>query len=205
MLCVALGAILPWVKREGAILWVVTMLCALFAIWNRRNLRSALFSLLPGIGLIAAWKTFESSVHVLRPPGFLPVSAEFFLADFKRMSGIGHKLYLELCDTSRWNTFLGACCARHIVDPRARTNRARFHPHSSADRAARVLLRELHFQHMAVVQRTHRTIAAASIDSVGADRLVADCARVAIDIYLASAACAAARRAIGIRNGLQLT
>lgn len=105
MLCVALGAILPWVKREGAILWAVTMLCALFAIWNRRNLRSALFSLLPGIGLIAAWKTFESNVHVLRPPDFLPVSEEFFLANFKRISGIGHELYLELCDTSRWNIF----------------------------------------------------------------------------------------------------
>src|SRR2546423_13646898 len=69
-------ALLPWVKRDGVILWTVAAACGVFVIL--RTKRSPLFFLgfLPGLLIICGWHFYLSTMHALRPADFLPVNLE---------------------------------------------------------------------------------------------------------------------------------
>lgn len=66
-------ALLPWAKREGAILRVIAALCGAYVIVRERRW-SAFFCLLPGVVLIASWKIFLGAMHASQPSEFLPTT-----------------------------------------------------------------------------------------------------------------------------------
>ena len=59
---VAIGAILPWLKREGVILWFVLASRGAWTIWRRRGILPALVSFLPGICVLASWQIYLSAM-----------------------------------------------------------------------------------------------------------------------------------------------
>jgi hypothetical protein len=98
-LFLALAATLPWMKREGAILWFVLTIAAVAILWSRRKGNMSILAFVPGICVIAAWKIFLVSVHALP-------SRDFAMhADISRVPGILHELWLTVIDRDLWNIF----------------------------------------------------------------------------------------------------
>ena len=100
---VALAAILPWIKREGMILWLILAVCGGFVIWRRRGVLPALASLLPGIGMITSWQMYLRAMHARPPQEFLPVTLSVFASRFDRFGPILRSLLKETTAISHWN------------------------------------------------------------------------------------------------------
>src|SRR5438045_8594099 len=64
-------ALLPWVKRDGLILWIVAAACGVFVIlWTRKSPLSFV-AFLPGIVIICAWRLYLNAMHALQAVDFL--------------------------------------------------------------------------------------------------------------------------------------
>ena len=100
-LFIALSATLPWMKREGAILWTALAVCGAIIIWRRRSLAMSILSFLPGICVIASWKVFLIAVHALPSRDFVSIGR----GSIDRTAGILHELYLQLIDWRVWDIF----------------------------------------------------------------------------------------------------
>src|SRR5213082_3051385 len=55
-------ALLPWVKRDGLILWIVAAACGVFVILWRRKSPLSLVAFLPGIVIICAWRLYLNAM-----------------------------------------------------------------------------------------------------------------------------------------------
>jgi hypothetical protein len=100
---VALAAALPWIKRDGVILWLVLASCGSWIIWRRRGVVSAMLSLLPGIFVIAAWQIFLRRMHVHTPREFLSVTPSVLLSNLHRLGPITLSLLKELSTLRHWS------------------------------------------------------------------------------------------------------
>jgi hypothetical protein len=98
-LFLVLGATLPWMKREGAVLWFVLTVAAAAVLWTRRKRTLSILSFVPGICVIAAWKIFLAAVHALPSRDFKMPS------NISRLPGILHELWLTLIDRDLWSIF----------------------------------------------------------------------------------------------------
>ncbi len=104
-LSVVLGATLPWMKREGVILWMVLSIGSAFWFWKKRDIRAALCSLLPGAAIIAAWSIFLRTVHSVPSRDFAPTSWAILKTNLARVSGIAREFFLAISDKSLWDFF----------------------------------------------------------------------------------------------------
>lgn len=100
---VMLWAILPWIKREGMILWLVLAVCGTFVIWRRRGVPAAAASLLPGLAAIASWQIYLHAMHARAAQDFLPVTPANFASNFHRAGAICQSLIRALISTGQWN------------------------------------------------------------------------------------------------------
>lgn len=109
-LALALGAVLPWIKEEGALLWLCFSLIAIFSHKNR--LRNALVLPLPGLAVIGLWALTKAVLHVPRQNVFIPVSVGSLLANLHRYVPIARAAFFELSNLQNWSVFwLGVGCA----------------------------------------------------------------------------------------------
>ena len=99
-LCIAL---LPWVKKEGSILWLVAVICAVGVLWRRRRSWSGLLWLLPGLFIMVAWKAFCIAVELVPKHDFATVSFTRFVESLPRLDWILFRLRGELLDLSHWS------------------------------------------------------------------------------------------------------
>jgi hypothetical protein len=105
-LFIALAATLPWMKREGVILWaVIAGLGAMSILRTRRKIATALLSFLPGICVIVAWKIFIAAVDAVPSRDFAGFSFEVLKNNLHRSGAILHELLLTASDQSLWNIF----------------------------------------------------------------------------------------------------
>ena len=102
---VVIAAALPWMKREGAMLWLIVAGCGAWIVWWRRGVRLALVSLLPGICIIAAWRLFLWRMHAPAPTDFVPVSLAVFALHLDRLLAAGEALLQTMLWTDRWSWF----------------------------------------------------------------------------------------------------
>lgn len=100
---VILAAILPWIKREGMILWFVLAACGAVIVWRRRGVVAAFASLLPGIGMIAGWQIYLRAMQARGAQDFLPVTVSVFISKFDRIGPILRSLFKETTALSHWN------------------------------------------------------------------------------------------------------
>ncbi len=99
-LCIAL---LPWAKKEGSVLWVVAVICALAILWRQRRSWFELLWLLPGLFIMAGWKAFCTSMGVAPSQEMAPVSFTTIVARLPRLDWILSRLRDELLDLSHWS------------------------------------------------------------------------------------------------------
>ena len=99
-LCLAL---LPWAKREGAVLWAIAALCGIPVMWRTRRLRPALLWLLPGPAIMLAWKAFYFSMGKTEELEFLPMTLATLVKNFPRASSIGRSVIVEMMDARHWS------------------------------------------------------------------------------------------------------
>lgn len=100
---VLIGAILPWLKREGVILWFVLASCGAWMIWRRRGILPALVSFLPGICVLASWQVYLSAMHAGISRDFSPISLSLFRSNFHRLGPVLQCLIKEAADISHWS------------------------------------------------------------------------------------------------------
>jgi hypothetical protein len=101
-LCLAL---LPWAKREGAVLWAIAALCGILIIGRIRRVRLAGLWLLPGPAIMLAWKAFYFSMGKTEQFEFLPMTLATLVKNFPRTSSIGQSVIAEMMDTTHWSIF----------------------------------------------------------------------------------------------------
>jgi hypothetical protein len=99
-------AFLPWLKREGIILWTVAALALLFVILVQpQNWRSKLATLLPAPVLLCGWNLFLRSVQTSASNDFIPINSATFQANLSRIGPIYRRIFAELTTTSQWGVF----------------------------------------------------------------------------------------------------
>lgn len=109
----ACTALLPWFKREGAVLWFIASLAGAFLIIRERRPRR-LFALLPGIVLIAAWTVFSMVMKAPPSDDFLPISAKMIAGIPHRLLIIGGAVITEVTAWHQWSllwSLFAAACA----------------------------------------------------------------------------------------------
>jgi hypothetical protein len=98
----ACTALLPWFKREGAVLWLIAVLAGAFLILRKRQPRR-LFALLPGVVLIGAWTVFSLVMKAPPSDDFLPLNAEMMAGVPHRLLVIGSALLTEITNWHQWS------------------------------------------------------------------------------------------------------
>jgi hypothetical protein len=98
-------ALLPWVKRDGLILWTVAAACGLFVIL--RTKKSPLFFLgfLPGLLIICGWRFYLSAMQALQAADFLPVSLQTFATHLNRVLPLLSAFLAEFYNLPTWSLF----------------------------------------------------------------------------------------------------
>lgn len=98
-------ALLPWVKRDGVILWTVAAACGLFVIL--RTKKSPLFFLgfLPGLLIICGWRFYLSAMHALQAADFLPVRLQTFATHLNRIPPLLSAFLAEFHNLPTWSLF----------------------------------------------------------------------------------------------------
>jgi hypothetical protein len=100
---IVLAAILPWIKRDGLILWFVLTICAVFIIWRRRGIFPAILSILPGICVLGAWQIYLHVMHARIPQVFLPINFSILSSNLYRLGPVVQALIDEVTELSRWS------------------------------------------------------------------------------------------------------
>jgi hypothetical protein len=98
-------ALLPWFKREGAILWLIAAVAGAAIILMQRRARTTLLALIPGAGLILAWQFYLHEMHAPASREFLPLSLTTLSQNAGRIVSISKMLCLEISDPGNWSIF----------------------------------------------------------------------------------------------------
>ena len=96
-------ALLPWAKREGAILWLIAAVCGVFVLWQTRRSPRALFWLLPGFIIMIAWKAFYSTMGKTELFEYLPMTFSTLMKNLPRIGPIARGLGTLMIDTVEWS------------------------------------------------------------------------------------------------------
>jgi hypothetical protein len=98
-------ALLPWIKREGAILWVVAVLCGVLVIVHQRKSWPHFLALVPGAMIIIAWRVYLAYMGSVSSPDFLPVNLSSLTANLHRLGPIAFRFASQLVNTQVWSLF----------------------------------------------------------------------------------------------------
>jgi hypothetical protein len=98
-------AFLPWVKREGVILWLIAAICGAFVIWRSKRSPKYLCALLPGLFIAGAWRVYLSQMHAVSSPDFMAVNLTNLKANVQRLGPILSDFASEFTDTRAWGLF----------------------------------------------------------------------------------------------------
>src|SRR5205085_3325164 len=69
-------ALLPWIKRDGVILWTVALACGVFVILRTRKSPRLFLAFLPGLMVISGWRFYLSARHALPAADFFPINIQ---------------------------------------------------------------------------------------------------------------------------------
>lgn len=98
-------ALLPWAKREGAILWLIATVCGAVVMWRAGRSWRAFLWLAPGAFILASWKIFLRAMHATDVSEFVPMTAATVHANAGRLSVIARFVVAEMRETERWSIF----------------------------------------------------------------------------------------------------
>jgi hypothetical protein len=98
-------ALLPWVKRDGVILWTVAAACGLFVILATKKSYRYLLTFFPGLLIICGWRFYLSTMHAPQGSDFLPVNLETFSSHLYRIFPLLSAFVAEFHDLPTWSLF----------------------------------------------------------------------------------------------------
>ncbi|MGH8094983.1 MAG: hypothetical protein ACREIF_16170 [Chthoniobacterales bacterium] len=112
---------LPWLKREGIVMWATGGACALL-FRRRRSLGKAILGASGGLLLFTCWQAYLLAHHVSTASDFTGAEAESLWKRFDRFGPLLNTLWHNLLDIQSWSLlWYGAAAAVLIVLWRART------------------------------------------------------------------------------------
>ncbi len=98
-------AFLPWVKREGVILWLIAAICGVFVIWRSKRSPKYLSALLPGLCIVLAWRIYLSQIHAVSSSDFMEINLVNLRANIHRLGPILSGFASEFTDLNVWGLF----------------------------------------------------------------------------------------------------
>ena len=93
---------LPFIKAEGAVLFLCVVLAVLPKIVQGRNWWAGLWITAPGLAVWAGWVVFLKVTHTDTKGDFLPVTWDTFAANYDRIRVLASLASQELVDWRRW-------------------------------------------------------------------------------------------------------
>jgi hypothetical protein len=99
------SALLPWIKSEGIILWIVLVVLGLVLSLTKRRLAHFVISIVPGCALILAWRVYLKLVHLWPHSDFAPLSLTALSQNLGRLRDIFGILFAELSEPVHWSVF----------------------------------------------------------------------------------------------------
>jgi len=101
----ACAALLPWIKSEGVILWLVLVLLGLvFSLFKHRTLQ-LLISSVPGLVIILGWRLYLRFLHIWPHSDFSHPSLSLLRHNLSRVPDIVSILFTELIEPVHWSFF----------------------------------------------------------------------------------------------------
>ena len=97
-----LAGALPWVKKEGAILWTCLIAIAMIKVIQRRDWRRAAPIVAPGLAVLAGWRIFLMIAKPSSGEEFLPVTPSILRSNLWRAPQIAWAVMRELLNWRRW-------------------------------------------------------------------------------------------------------
>ncbi len=98
-------ALLPWVKRDGLILWAVAAACGVLVILRTKKSAASFLIFIPGLLIICAWRFYLNAMHALQAADFLPFNLETVRTHLDRAQPLFSALLAEFGDLSTWSFF----------------------------------------------------------------------------------------------------
>lgn len=98
-----LGAVMPWVKQEGAILWLCLVGLAVLRAVTQRRWRTLWPILLPGALLLFFWTAFLRVVNAMSTPVYLAVTFDNLRSNLSRVPVIAQYLLREMTSWRTWS------------------------------------------------------------------------------------------------------
>lgn len=111
----ALLALLPWLKREGVILWATAAFCGVLVTAQRREWRRFLPIILPGLCLLLAWKFFLQARNAAPPQDFLPLTFATLAKNLTHAPAILRACAQEALSFFHWSIFWPALALAFVV------------------------------------------------------------------------------------------
>ncbi len=99
------SALLPWIKSEGIILWLVIVLLGFGLGLAKRRLGQFMVSLAPGVILILGWRIYLRLVHLSPHSDFARPSLGALRDNIGRLGDIFGILFAELSEAFHWSIF----------------------------------------------------------------------------------------------------
>jgi hypothetical protein len=98
-------ALLPWVKREGSLLWLIAAVCSGLIIWRSRRSARHFWALLPGVMLALGWRIYLKQMHAVPSSDFIPLTLANLRANIDRFVPVLQAFGSEFTEVSRWGCF----------------------------------------------------------------------------------------------------
>ncbi len=98
-------ALLPWVKRDGLILWIVAAACGVFVILRTKRSSRHFLALFPGLLIICGWRFYLSAMHAPQAADFLPMNLETFSSHLDRILPLFSAVLAEFHNLPTWSLF----------------------------------------------------------------------------------------------------
>ncbi len=98
-------AFLPWIKAEGAVLFVIAAFCGAFVILCQKRSRAHFLALVPGGFILLAWHTYLAYMHAVASRDFVSINLSTLRANIHRFGPISARFVSELANTQLWSVF----------------------------------------------------------------------------------------------------
>lgn len=102
-LAAVFAAILPWVKREGAILVVVVLVTGALSLLRERKWRETLVLCAPGVAWLVTWRLFLLVTGAQSHPEYFPVSLTTISTNIHRVPVIALETSKDLLKWQKWS------------------------------------------------------------------------------------------------------
>jgi hypothetical protein len=116
----ACSALLPWIKSEGVVLWLVSGILGLgLALLKRRSAQVAL-AMLPGLAITIGWRIYLKFAHLWPHSDFFRPTLVVLRENIGRLGEICRLLFEEVRETAHWSIFwlLAAIAIAYLIASR---------------------------------------------------------------------------------------